>query len=132
MGGGEATDDIIQEAFIRLHQLSREDQDRGLLVRIASNLLRDRWRSQTRRDRPAYKATLGVHAPASTNADQFEYVLLRDIVRSLSPLQREVFVLHRFGGKTYAEIAAILGISVKAVERRMSEALAHCTEALRD
>ena len=37
--------------------------------------------------------------------------------------QREVFLLSRIDKKKYVEIADIVGVSVKAVEKRMSKAL---------
>jgi len=42
---------------------------------------------------------------------------------NLPSKQREVFLLNRIDKKKYAEIAEMLGISVKAVEKRMQKAL---------
>jgi RNA polymerase sigma-70 factor (ECF subfamily) len=135
IGSGEATDDIVHETFLRLSEIAsagEAEHPRALLLRIATNILRDQWRKKGRRERPDYRASLADYEPASVGADQLERVLLHDIVRSLPPLQREVFVLSRFGGRTNAEIATICGISLKAVESRMSKALALCAERLRD
>ena len=44
-------------------------------------------------------------------------------IDNLSDGQRIAFLMNRVEGKKYREIAEILGISVKAVEKRMSQAL---------
>ncbi len=44
-------------------------------------------------------------------------------INAFPPRRREVFVLSRFHGLRYTEIAAILGISVKTVEKHMGLAL---------
>ncbi len=44
--------------------------------------------------------------------------------------EREVFLLSRMEKKTYAEIAEIMGLTVKAIERRMSKALLQLREVL--
>ncbi|MGK0234627.1 MAG: RNA polymerase sigma factor (sigma-70 family), partial [Psychroserpens sp.] len=48
---------------------------------------------------------------------------IENTIRSLPPLQREVFLLNRIEKKKYKEIAVMLDISVKAVEKRMHLAL---------
>lgn len=48
---------------------------------------------------------------------------LRNAIANLSEAQREAFLLNRIDGKKYKEIAEILGISIKAVEKRISGAL---------
>lgn len=54
--------------------------------------------------------------------EQFKEKLQRSIA-ALSEAQREVFLMNRIEGKKYREIAEILNISQKAVEKRMSGAL---------
>jgi RNA polymerase sigma-70 factor (ECF subfamily) len=58
--------------------------------------------------------------------------MLKQIVLSMPPLYRDIFVLSRFGGMSYPEIAAARGLSVKTVEWRMSKALEHCVARLDD
>lgn len=54
--------------------------------------------------------------------EEFKYTLQKAIA-SLSEAQREVFLMNRIDGKKYREIADLLGITQKAVEKRMSGAL---------
>lgn len=48
---------------------------------------------------------------------------LKNAIADLSEVQREVFLMNRIDGKKYREIAEILDISQKTVEKRMSGAL---------
>ncbi|MEM7187081.1 MAG: RNA polymerase sigma factor, partial [Bacteroidota bacterium] len=50
-------------------------------------------------------------------------IQLETAIAGLSEKQREVFLLHRIDKKKYHEIAEMLEISVKAVEKRMHSAL---------
>jgi RNA polymerase sigma-70 factor (ECF subfamily) len=55
-----------------------------------------------------------------------------DSLNSLPPRCREIFMLNRFEGINYAEIAEKLDISVKTVETQMSKALRILREKLID
>ncbi|NRS90442.1 RNA polymerase sigma-70 factor (ECF subfamily) [Flavobacterium sp. 7E] len=50
-------------------------------------------------------------------------IKLQNAIASLTDAQREVFLMNRIDGKKYREIAELLDISQKAVEKRMSAAL---------
>jgi len=54
--------------------------------------------------------------------DEFR-VKLKEAINTLNMKEREVFLLSRIEDKTYKEIAEITGLTVKAIERRMSKAL---------
>jgi DNA-directed RNA polymerase specialized sigma24 family protein len=38
-------------------------------------------------------------------------------------MTRRIFLLSRFRGKTYPQIATLLGVSTRTVERKMNEAM---------
>lgn len=57
-------------------------------------------------------------------------VKLTQAISDLNIKQREVFLLNRVEDKTYKEIAEITGLTVKAIERRMSLALKELHEKL--
>jgi RNA polymerase sigma-70 factor (ECF subfamily) len=48
---------------------------------------------------------------------------LQQALASIPDGPREVFLMNRIEGLSYSEIADRLGLSVKAIEKRMSEAL---------
>lgn len=128
--GPEEAEDLAQEIYVRL--VARDAQirsPRAFLARIALNAARDQARR--RAARPTLTAENA--APVASNpAAQDEALLLKQVILSLPPRLREAFVLSRFAGLSYEEIAARLGISVKTVEKRMTKALALCGKALRD
>ena len=51
-------------------------------------------------------------------------------VAALPEPVQSVFILNRYNGYKYREIAEILGVSVKTVEGRMTQALRHSREKL--
>lgn len=55
---------------------------------------------------------------------------LEAVIADLSEEQREVFLLNRIEDKKYREIAELLGVSQKTVEKRMSAALKILREKL--
>ncbi len=63
--------------------------------------------------------------------EEFKAQLLAAI-EELSPHQREVFLLNRVEGKKYREIAEMLDVSVKTVEKHMSAALRTLKTKLED
>jgi RNA polymerase sigma-70 factor (ECF subfamily) len=128
--GAEAADDLIQETWLRLAPLPHLEHvrhPRALLLRIATNIAIDGGRRRARER----LFTARDSVPAAECAVQHDALLLKQVILSLSQPLRDVFVLSRFGGLTYDEIAVRLGLSVKTVEWRMSKALAHCSACLR-
>ena len=69
--------------------------------------------------------------PGKSTSESPEFILeekqfkakLQNAIANLSEAQRTAFLMNRIDGKKYTEIAEILEISVKAVEKRIHGAL---------
>ncbi len=129
-------DDIVQETYVRMARYAAQEaprHPRALLLRIAVNLARDHMRRNVVRGGLAEDAhQQGDAAYGAIAPEQHEALELKQAILALPPIYRDVFVLSRFTGLTYEEIASHAGISVKTVEWRMSRALAMCAARLRD
>lgn len=75
--------------------------------------------------------SLGSLDPERLFTDEIRSIVERETAR-MPYLTRQVFELSRFGGKTYDEIAAMLGISRRRVTSEMQRALALMRRALED
>ena len=132
--------DLTQEAFLRLLRRRGEavlEKPRAYLYRIAANVLTDHHRRMAAQ--PARSDDIALERAASDAPGQDRVVLareklarLRAAVDSLPARQREVFILHKYDGLSYAEIAAQLRISKNTVMVHMMKALAHCRDAMAD
>lgn len=134
--GRDASEDLTQEAFLRLaasQTVGEARHPRALLMTVANNLARDEYRHQARRGgaQPAFQPDIEDGEPWS-HPDQETTLLLKQVILGLPPIYRETFILNRFAGLSYQQIAVHFGITAKAVEYRMARALALCQEALRD
>lgn len=132
---GHDREDIAQQAALQL--LGKDPfsvrHPAAYIARIARNVAIDEARKIRVRGGPSVALDDLTEAQQPWSApDQESALLLKQIVLGLPPLYRDVFILSRFAGLTYGEIAKRLGVSDKTVEYRMSRALALCQEALRD
>lgn len=131
------TDDLIQEAFLRLYRYRRQREVRqpeAFLVRTTLNLSVDAARHQSRRGYQTSREqeTLEIVDPHPTPdevlAAQQRLQRLRAGLETLSPRTREVLLLHRIEGYSHAQIAVRLGITVSAVEKHVAKAALLLTE----
>jgi len=128
-GDGQAALDLVQDAFAKIWEnCSKIDfsKVKTYLFTSINNLFLNTVKHQ--------KVVLR-YAKDAPNLDRHnqspDYLLeeeefrlkLSNAVASLSDVQREVFLLNRIEGKKYREIAELLDISQKTVEKRMSGAL---------
>lgn len=136
VGATPEVDDLVQEAMLRLHRASEREQianPEAYLVRIASNLVKDRLRQRQAEPFLDARSADEVHdglegevpGPDRVYEDNRRLQAFLALLEELSPRCREVFLLQRFEGLTYGAIADRLGISVSGVEKHMMKAILH-------
>lgn len=127
-GNIEQAEDITQEAFIKLWENCKKvlvEKAKSFVMKVAQNAFYKEYQHQ----KVMLKQTEKPMPPMESIAPDFlmeekEFLnRLEKAIADLAPKQREVFLLSRKDKKTYREIAEIIGITQKAVERRMSIAL---------
>lgn len=127
-GDAAQAEDVMQEAFIKLWHHCKKvlfEKARAFLYKVANNL----FLNQVAHQKVKLEYARMPHHNSNTESPDFvmeekEFMhTLQQAIGALPEGQREVFLLNRIDKKTYNEIAEMLGISVKAVEKRMHNAL---------
>lgn len=128
----DLAEELVQDVFFKLwskrEQLAEIETFRTYLFRAARNTalnylrrakLERRWREEqgTDDDPPT------TFAADDETVEQEVATAVKEAINRLPPRCREIFLLSRDGGLTYAEIARSLEISVKTVETQMGRAL---------
>lgn len=124
-------EDLTQEVFARLAQSKAEtiDSTDAFIFRIASNLLRDRWRE--RRVRNAYRAEAeGSYDAAIDVLDPHRIVAARETIdvlwaaiQALPDPTQQIFILNRVENVSKQIIADNFGFHVRTVEKHITRAL---------
>ncbi|HTX40850.1 MAG TPA: sigma-70 family RNA polymerase sigma factor [Acidobacteriaceae bacterium] len=123
----DIADDLLQETFCRLLVQGKSGMDadalRRYLFRIATNLLRDRWRSGEGRafDEPA-------EAGAITDLDAS--IDVRAMLEHLNPRERQLLWLAYVEGMDHAEIAAATGLGRLSVRTLLFRARSRAKQFL--
>jgi RNA polymerase sigma-70 factor (ECF subfamily) len=131
-GNASVAGDLAQETFVRLYQTCRRFRPGNSprpfstwVFGIAANLAKNHFRWKGRHpESPLESAaeTGSADNPATSAESEERAAAVRKAIAALPHDQREVLVLSEYEGLSHAEIAAVAGCSVKAVERRLSRA----------
>jgi RNA polymerase sigma factor (sigma-70 family) len=142
LGNHADAEDVTQTTFLNayrsLEQGVRPRKPANWLLTIASNTLKQRFRQE--QTRPRHVEFDDRTTEASTDDDEGPSVgELLVALSKIPPQQRQAIVLREFEGRSYAEIAEILGVTTTALEtllfrarRSLAEELEQqltCTEA---
>ena len=141
LGNHADAEDVTQTTFLNayraLEQGVRPRKPSNWLLTIASNAIKQRFRQEQARPR---LVELDEHIAGQESDDDGPSVgELLTALSKIPPQQRQAIVLREFEGRSYSEIAEILGVTTSALEtllfrarRSLAEELTHqltCTEA---
>jgi RNA polymerase sigma-70 factor (ECF subfamily) len=128
VGDIEVAEDLAQETFIKIWEKRnsiRQNTIKSLLYTIANNLCKNRFEHQ----QVVFNFVNNYTQNQTSNSPEFELELkqfnekLQQAIGNLNEKQRTVFLMNRIDDLTYNQIAKNLGLSVKAIEKRMKNAL---------
>lgn len=131
----ELASDVAQDLFARIWEKGMDldpDKDKALLYKMASDMIVSKFR---RRKRELDYTGSMIYSEREDSDNSLEYKeLARKYSMALTRMgenQRITFLMSRNEELKYQEIAERLNISVKAVEKRMSQALDYLRKELR-
>lgn len=136
----EVAEDIVSEVF---YLFCKEELYRTVNISYKAYLMQAvryraydyiRWElSRSRRGTDIDSVSIIDHQPSPSEIVQYDelYRSVELAIDQLPPQTRRVFLLSRFDGRKYGEIATELAISVKTVEAHMSKALSLLRQTLR-
>ncbi len=127
-GDMEVAEDIVQDVFLKVWEKKddiRVESVKPLLYTIAGNLCKNRFEH----NRVVLDFVKGFNPGPDSASPEYEMEVkefsqkLERAIGDLKEKERVVFLMNRIDGLTYNEIASNLGLSVKAIEKRMKKAL---------
>lgn len=139
-------EDLVQDLYLKVAGLDPTAEVRApeaLLYRMAANLMVDHARSAQRSSQRSAKWRIETHTvlgkhDVSQEAPADEVVMGRERVRQLAaavadlpPQMGRAFRLHKLEGKSQAQTAQAMGVSVKMVEAHIAAAIKQLAQRLR-
>lgn len=136
----EQAEEIVQDLFYNLwnkrEALEIQTSIEAYLFRSVRNACLNAIKHQKVRENYAAQAQASNNPGGHENRNPVEALELQEkidqAINALPPERKKIFLLSRFEGKKYREIADELGLSVKTVEAQMGSALKFLRENLSD
>ena len=135
LGSFGDAEDVVQEAYLRLHREERVDSPKAYLTTVTTRLAIDQLRS-ARRQRETYIGPWLPEPAVDEYVDLAERAALSDslstaflvVLERLSPDQRAVFLLGDVFGYSYDEVAEIIGKTPAACRQLAVRARRHLSD----
>src|SRR6188472_3255212 len=131
LGNHADAEDVTQTTFVNaLRALERGEEPRNAsawLIAIAHNVDRQRWRQAA--SRPA-EVELEHDVPVVEGEEDIEVDELVRALQRIPPSQREALVMRELEGRSYNEIAGLLGLTTAALETQLFRARRSLAEEL--
>lgn len=127
-GDLDLAEDLVQESYVKLWKNCAKvliGSAKSFLFTVANNLFLNHiaHKKVVLKHQSSQEKKYTYETPEFLLEEKEFMVKLQKAISELTEKQREVFLLNRIDKKKYSEIAEMLGISVKAVEKRISSAL---------
>ena len=137
LSGGNSTlaEDVTQQVFMNFWTHRNEYDLEKPITPLLLTMARNAWLNTAKRE--DYRKTSELKEDGASGQDrglerrELETAIEKSLAALDEPL-REVFLLSRYHEMKYAQIAQMLGISVKTVEARLSRALQDLQKHLKD
>ncbi len=137
-GGRQDAADLVHDAVVKTLEAGRRTEilePVRFLFHVTRNTLLDSLRSRTRRERVL---EYGLEETAADPSPAAEHRLLASenlkralaVIDDMPPRRREAFLLCRMEELTYAQAARRMGVTVHAIEKHMTAAMAQLSKAL--
>jgi len=131
-GDADAADDVVQEAFVRLLERTepRGDGARVWLFTVATNLVRDRGRTSTRRRRLLESVPMERNPPPLADQEMIRAEAVqrvRAVLDQLGERDRQLLLMREEGFK-YGEIAQVVGVAPGSVGTLIARAIRRFTD----
>ena len=127
-GDIKLAEDLAQDTFLKIWEKKdniKQDTIKSFLYTVANNLMMNRFDHQKVlfKFSNSYKnENIAVPADYELELKEFDEKLQKALME-LDEKKRTVFLMNRIDEMTYKQIAENLGMSIKAIEKRMEKAL---------
>ena len=147
LGDPDAAKDVAQSVFLRVWAFAETgvvENPRALLFKTASNLALNELKRRNRYNRrhiepkefsendPLYNVASSAPSPEKQASLREDIANTLAAIDALPDRPRRAFIMNRFDGLSYKEIAAILKVSESSVEKYMIVALKKLRESIGD
>lgn len=126
----ETARDVVQQVFLNFwnmrDKVKIKSSAQGYLYRSVYNASLNQIKVISRNVRISNYAGIENRQTLNDDDSQLEeerLKLLQNVIDKLPAKRRAIFMLNRFNGMTYKEVAGHMGVSVKMVEKQIAKAL---------